>query len=127
MRFRKRFPAWPGRGYSKRISKTQRVRQVEKGGVGESPLQRSRDESKTYNDLPRRNRDRQRVLLAGLSDCECKDVNGEAIVDDAGDCGVKGHSAGRGADDRGPDYDDADGHATQGRACETGRRGWSRR
>src|ERR1700722_21029301 len=105
----------PGRKYSKRISNTQRVRLVEKGGVGESRLQRSWDESKTYNDLPRRNRDRQRVLLAGLSDCECKDVDGEAFVDDAGDCGVQGHSAGRGVDDRGPDNDDADGHATQGR------------
>src|ERR1700722_5996731 len=109
------FSKRPGREYSKRISNTQRVRLVEKGGVGESRLQRSRDESKTYNDLPRRNRDRQRGLLAGLSDCECKDVNGEAIVDDAGDCGVKGHSAGRGAEARGPDYDDADGAATQER------------
>src|ERR1700721_2146364 len=98
MRFRKRFPAWPGRGYSKRISKTQRVRQVEKGGVGESRLQRSRDESKTYNDLPRRNRDRQRVLLAGLSDCECKAVVVETLVDDAGDCGVQGYSARRGGE-----------------------------
>ena len=69
--------------------------------------------------------DCRRVLLAGLSPREQGDGSLKACVNDAGDCGGEGHSAGRSADDGRSDDDDVGGHTThRAQLLEAGRCDW---